>query len=88
MKLATVAGVVAVLAAGTAWSADVLAQGRTPDTTMPGSTSPGYVKPARPAYSTREERYFAAELRKCEAVGDPTERLACKSSVRDRFGEM
>lgn len=88
MKLATVAGMAAVLATGAAWDTGVLAQGRTPDTTMPGSTSPGYVKPARPAYSTREERYFAAELRKCEAVGDPTERLACKNSVRDRFGEM
>jgi hypothetical protein len=59
----------------------------TPDTTMPGSTSPGNPMTTR-RNSNRVEQYYAAELRRCETIGDTTQRLACKDSVRDKFGEM
>ena len=59
----------------------------TPDTSTPGSTAPGNPMSKR-RYSTRTDQYYAAELRRCETIGDVTERLACKDSVRDKFGEM
>jgi len=66
-----------------------LAQRRsTPDTSMPGSTAPGNPINTRPAYVTREAQYFAAELRRCETIGESSARIACKESVRNRFGEM
>jgi hypothetical protein len=59
----------------------------TPDTSMPGSTGP-----ATPMMSQRRgnrlEQYYAAELRRCETLGDSSRRLACKESVREKFGEM
>ena len=67
----------------------VLAQrGSTPDTSSPGSTAPGTQFITRPSFATRQQQYFAAELRRCEAIGEPSERLACKRSVRSRFDEM
>lgn len=66
----------------------LLAQRRsTPDTSMPGSTAPGNPMASR-RYSSRMEQYYAAELRRCETLGDTSERLACKDSVRDKYGEM
>ena len=59
----------------------------TPDTTMPGSTSPGNPMTTR-RNTNRIEQYYAAELRRCETIGDSAQRLACKDSVRDKFGEM
>ena len=59
----------------------------TPDTSMPGSTAPGNPMASR-RHSTRMEQYYAAELRRCETLGDTSERLACKDSVRDKYGEM
>jgi hypothetical protein len=68
----------------------LLAQQRrsTPDTSMPGSTGPGNPIPTRPNYVSRQDQYLAAELRKCETIGEATQRLACKDSARNRFGEM
>lgn len=68
----------------------LLAQQRrsTPDTSMPGSTGPGNPILTRPNYVSRQDQYLAAELRKCETIGEATQRLACKDSVRNRFGEM
>lgn len=60
----------------------------TPDTSMPGSTAPGKPVTNRPAYVSQQEQYFAAELRRCETLGVSAERLACKNSVRSKFGEM
>jgi hypothetical protein len=59
----------------------------TPDTSMPGSTGPGAPMVSR-RNDNRIEQYYAAELRRCETLGDVTRRLACKDSVRDKFGEM
>jgi hypothetical protein len=59
----------------------------TPDTSMPGSTGP-----ATPILAQRRgnrlEQHYAAELRRCETVGDTRQRLACKDSVREKFGDM
>jgi hypothetical protein len=67
----------------------VLAQrASTPDTSSPGSTAPGTQFITRPSYATRQQQYFAAELRRCEAIGEPSERLACKKSVRSKFDGM
>jgi len=66
----------------------LIAQGRTPDTSTPGSTAPGNLQRHRQAYVPRQERIYAAELRKCETLGNAEERLACKNSARDRYGEM
>ena len=67
----------------------VLVQRRsTPDTSTPGSTAPGHPIVNRPNYVSRQEQYFAAELRKCETIGETAQRLACKESARDRYGEM
>lgn len=59
----------------------------TPDTSMPGSTGPVNPMLTR-RNSNRVEQYYAAELRRCETIGDAAQRLACKDSVRDKFGEM
>ena len=67
----------------------LLAQRRsTPDTSTPGSTAPGYPMNTRPNYVSRQEQFFAAELRKCETLGEAAQRIACKESVRERYGEM
>ncbi|HEX7812625.1 MAG TPA: hypothetical protein VF460_12010 [Burkholderiales bacterium] len=60
----------------------------TPDTSTPGSTAPGNPVNRRPAYVSQQEQYYAAELRRCETLGVAAERLACKNSVRNKFGEM
>ena len=67
----------------------LLAQRRsTPDTTTPGSTAPGNPVNTRPAYVSQQVQEYAAELRKCETIGEAVQRLACKNAVRNRFGEM
>lgn len=67
----------------------LLAQRRsTPDTSTPGSTAPGNPVTSRPAYVSQQVQEYAAELRKCETIGEAAQRLACKNSVRNRFGEM
>jgi hypothetical protein len=91
-----VAGDVQTQGEARARSADVveppalrLAQRRsTPDTSTPGSTAPGNPLIPRPRYVPRQQQYYAAELRKCEAIGESSERLACKNSVRSKFDEM
>lgn len=60
----------------------------TPDTSTPGSTAPGKPVTNRPAYVSQQEQYFAAELRRCETIGEAAGRLACKNSIRNKFGEM
>lgn len=60
----------------------------TPDTSTPGSTAPGTTVHSRPAYASQKEQYYAAELRRCEAIGETAERAACKNSARTRLGEM
>jgi hypothetical protein len=60
----------------------------TPDTSTPGSTAPGNQVNNRRAYVSREDQYYAAELRRCETLGEPAERLACKNSARSKLGEM
>jgi hypothetical protein len=60
----------------------------TPDTSMPGSTAPVNPVVGRPTYASQQEQYYAAELRRCETFGEASERLACKNSVRNKFGEM
>lgn len=66
-----------------------LAQRRsTPDTSMPGSTGPANPVDRRPAYVSQKDRYYAAELRRCETIGVSEERRACKNSARSKFGEM
>jgi hypothetical protein len=66
-----------------------LAQRRsTPDTSMPGSTGPANPVNTRPAYVSQKDQYYAAELRRCETIGAPEERRACKDSARSKFGEM
>jgi hypothetical protein len=66
-----------------------LAQRRsTPDTSTPGSTAPGNQGGNRPAYVSRQDQYYAAELRRCETLGETAERLACKNSARSKLGEM
>ncbi len=60
----------------------------TPDTSTPGSTAPGNPVNTRPAYVSQQDQYYAAELRRCETMGAAAERLACKNSVRNKFGEM
>ena len=60
----------------------------TPDTSMPGSTAPGNQGNNRPAYVSRQDQYYAAELRRCETIGETAERLACKNSARNKLGEM
>jgi hypothetical protein len=60
----------------------------TPDTSTPGSTAPGNPVTNRPAYISQQEQYYAAELRRCETIGEAAERLACKNAVRNKFGEM
>lgn len=60
----------------------------TPDTSTPGSTAPGNSVVNRPTYASQQEQYYAAELRRCETIGEASERLACKNSVRSKFGEM
>lgn len=60
----------------------------TPDTSTPGSTAPGNPINTRPAYVSQEAQYFAAELRRCETIGESSARIACKESVRNRYGEM
>lgn len=59
-----------------------------PDTSTPGSTAPGNTVKTRPAYLSQQEQYYAAELRRCENIGEPAERLACKDTLRGKFGEM
>ena len=59
-----------------------------PDTSTPGSTAPGNPVKSRPAYLSQQEQSYAAELRRCETIGEPAERLACKNSVRGKFSEM
>lgn len=67
----------------------VLAQRRSsPDTSTPGSTAPGNPVNSRPAYLSQQEQYYAAELRRCETIGESAERLACKNTLRGKFGEM
>lgn len=60
----------------------------TPDTSTPGSTAPGHPAISRPAYSSQKEQYYAAELRRCETIGETDERAACRNSARSKFGEM
>lgn len=59
-----------------------------PDTSTPGSTAPGNTVRTRPAYLSQQEQYYAAELRRCETIGEPAERIACKNNLRGKFGEM
>ncbi len=59
-----------------------------PDTSTPGSTAPGNPINSRPAYLSQQEQYYAAELRRCETIGESAERLACKNTLRGKFGEM
>lgn len=66
-----------------------LAQRRsTPDTSTPGSTGPANPVNTRPAYVSQKDQYYAAELRRCETIGVPEERRACKNSARSKFGEL
>lgn len=60
----------------------------TPDTSTPGSTAPGNPVNSRRAYVSQKEQYYAAELRRCETIGEPGERAACKNSARSKLGEM
>lgn len=60
----------------------------TPDTSTPGSTAPGNPASMRPAYVSQQAQYYAAELRRCESMGEAAQRRACKNSVRNKFGEM
>ena len=80
----------AAKSAGTATTApkQIVQRRSTPDTSTPGSTAPGGPINTRPAYVSREAQYFAAEIRQCEIIGESAARLACKESVRDKYGEM
>ncbi len=60
----------------------------TPDTSTPGSTAPGNPANSRPVYASQKEQYYAAELRRCETIGETAERAACRNSARSKFGEM
>jgi hypothetical protein len=60
----------------------------TPDTSTPGSTAPGNAVNSRPVHASQKDQSYAAELRRCEAIGETAERAACRYSARSRFGEM
>ena len=66
-----------------------LAQRRsTPDTSTPGSTAPGNPVKSRRAYVSQQEQYYAAELRRCETIGEADGRAACRNAAQSKFGEM
>lgn len=60
----------------------------TPDTSTPGSTAPGNPVNSRPVYASQKEQHYAAELRRCETIGETADRAACRNSALSRFGEM